>query len=131
MLEELAKAAHVKITVLQGCPLAVEDPKSPAHRPCSEPGGGMMADCMYPSIDGNLDIAQMKLMVNRFLEICCPIIPGKEYMDVANQSEIRMGSDVIVPLGYWGKRHIEIDDDYHHRFDDQTYPHFHLKWHTK
>jgi hypothetical protein len=134
LLEEMAKAANIKIIVLRGCPLSGELEGSPAHRPCDEIGGGMMVDCRYPILSNVLDIVKMKAMVDKFLSICCPIIPGKEYLDISNESEIRIGSDVFTLIG--GKyilngqvnRHIQIDDGYHHRFDDTIYPHFHLKW---
>ena len=72
---------------------------------------------------------KMKAMVDKFFSVCCALIPGQEWRDIANESEIRIGSDVKSQIGY-NNRHIQVDDDWHHRFDDLVYPHFHLKWHV-
>ena len=130
LLEEMARAANTKITVLLACPLSIELPGSSAHRPCNELGGGIMVDCKYPSLtSGGLDVGKMKAMTDKFLSICCPPLPsGKEWREVLNESEIRVGSDVSSLIGYGGNRHVQIDDAYHHRYDDKTYPHFHLKY---
>ena len=137
LLEELAIASNMKITVLQGCPLSVPYAGSPAHYPCYTSGGGLTADCKYPAIDGQLDVEKMKAIIDRFLEICCALIPGQEWKDISNESEIRVGSDVsstlgsrYISVGQWN-RHIQIDDSQHHRFDDSAYPHFHMKWDKK
>jgi hypothetical protein len=126
LLEEQAKAAGEPIVVLLGCPLDTALDDSPAHRPCNEPGGGMMADVKYPSIDGKLDVAKMKAIIEKFLAICCPKYPADDCM---NESEIRVGGDVAALTGrYGGTRNYQVDDAQHHRFDDTVYPHFHIKW---
>jgi hypothetical protein len=133
LMEELAQAAGVPITILRACPLTEAD--GSAHRPCSEDGGGMQVDCAYPKIGDSLDVAKLKLIVDKFLSVCFPPLPPDqawrydEYgRDIMNESEIRVGGDVSALIGYLGNRNIQVDDSQYHRFDSSFYSHFHLQW---
>ena len=97
---DIADKANVKFIVLRG-----------AH-----PGG--CVDVRYPQFHGVLDKVAMKAIVNAFMAVCVAVD------SMSNETEIRMGGDVW-PLV--DNRHIQIDDSWHHRFDDPEFPHFHMR----
>lgn len=102
---EIADRAKVKFVILRG-----------AH-----PDGCI--DVEYPKISGALDRAAMDRIKEAFLDIAVPHYPpGEEWRDTS-PVDLRVGSDVLtIPQ----PKHISVDDNFHHRFDDKEYPHFHM-----